>query len=162
MCILVFEVLDNIRIGTFASSNPSPTNKARKPLPLELKQAWLPQVAPWLHDYASRPAIPSPKEPLTRTLLNFLVQVSQSYLDLVMPLLEQRLETTCATSPDDAPIQSEPEQALALDIYAYWSVLMFLAEEESWWIGSLPVVTLTGMINRYGDEFVAGLRPEQD
>jgi len=79
-----------------------------------------------------------------------------------MPLLEQRLETTCATSPDDAPIQSEPEQALALDIYAYWSVLMFLAEEESWWIGSLPVVTLTGMINRYGDEFVAGLRPEQD
>ena len=53
------------------------------------------------------------------------------------------------------------DQALALDIYAHWSVLMFLVEEESWWIGSLPVVTLTGMMNRYGDEFVAGLSSGQ-
>jgi hypothetical protein len=163
-CVAAFEVLDDIRIGTFSLSNPpalaSPTNKARKPL--ELKQAWLPRVAPWLRHYASRPAIPSPTEPLTRTFLSFLVQVPQSYLDLVMPLLEQRLETAIATSPDDSPIQLAAEQALALDIYAYWSVLMFLVEEESWWIGSLPGVTLTGMINRYGDEFVAGLRPEQD
>ena len=163
-CVTAFEVLDNIRIGTFSSSNPpalaSPTKKARKPL--ELKQVWLPRVALWLRDYVSRPAMPSPTEPLARTFLSFLVQVPQPYLDLVIPLLEQRLETTIATSPDDAPIQLAAEQALALDIYAYWSVLMFLVEEESWWIGSLPVVTLTGMINRYGDEFVAGLRPEQD
>ena len=163
-CVAAFAVLDDIRIGTFSSSNPpalaSPTNKARKPL--ELKQAWLPRVAPWLRDYALRPAIPSPTEPLTRTFLSFLVQVPQPYLDLLMPLLERRLETTIAISPDDAPIQLATEQALALDIYAYWSVLMFLVEEESWWIGSLPVVTLTGMINRYGDELVAGLRPEQD
>lgn len=162
-CIAAFEVLDNIRIGTFFSSNPpalvSPTKKARKPF--KFKQAWLPRVAPWLRDYATKPAIPSPSEPLTRAFLSFLVQVPQSYLDLVMPLLEQRLETN-ATSPDDAPILLAPEHALALDIYAYWSVLMFLVEEESWWIGSLPVVTLTGMINKYGDEFVAGLRPEQD
>jgi hypothetical protein len=162
-CVAAFAVLDDIRIGTFSSSNPpalaSPTNKARKPL--TPKQAWLPRMAPWLRDYASRPAIPSPTEPLTRTFLSFLVQVPQSYLDLVMPLLEQRLETTNATLLDDAPIQLAAEQALALDIYAYWSVLMFLVEEESWWIGSLPVVTLTGMINRYGDEFVVALRPEQ-
>ena len=161
-CVAAFDELDDIRIGTFSSSNPpalaSPTNKARKPF--EPKQAWLPRVAPWLRDYASRPAIPSPTEPLTRAFLSFLVQVPQSYLDLVMPLLEQRLETTSVTSPDDAPIQLATEQALALDIYAYWSVLMFLVEEESWWIGTLPVVTLTGMINRYGDEFVAGLRPQ--
>jgi len=120
-CVAAFGVLDDIRIGTFSSSNPpalaSPTNKARKRL--EFKQAWLPRVAPWLRDYASRPAIPSPTEPLTRAFLSFLVQVPQSYLDLVMPLLEQRLETANATSLENAPIQLAAEQALALDIYAY-------------------------------------------
>jgi hypothetical protein len=160
-CVAAFEVLDDIRIGTFSMSKPpslaSPTNSARKPLRLE--QAWLPRVAPWLRAYVGRPAIPLPTGPLTRPFLSFLVQVPQSYLDLVMPLLEQRLETA---SPDDAPIQISAQQALALDIYAYWSVLMFLVEKESWWISSLPVVTLTGMINKYGDKFTVGLRPKQD
>jgi hypothetical protein len=49
---------------------------------------------------------------------------------------------------------------LALDIYAHWSVLMFLVEEESWWIGTLPVVTLAGLVNRYGDGFVNRPGPE--
>ena len=58
-----------------------------------------------------------------------------------------------------ASFQLTAEQALALDIYAHWSVLMLLVEEESWWIGKMPAVTLTGMINRYGDRFAFGLRP---
>jgi hypothetical protein len=32
---------------------------------------------------------------------------------------------------------------------------MFLVEEESWWIGTLPAVTLTGLVNRYGNNFMA-------
>lgn len=77
-----------------------------------------------------------------------------------MPLLEQRLKTPKAT-PSDNAVQLTAEQAIALDIYAHWSVLMFLIEKESWWIGSLPVVTLVGMINRYGDNFIVDLQPER-
>jgi hypothetical protein len=39
---------------------------------------------------------------------------------------------------------------------------MLLVEEESWWIGTLPVVTLAGMVNRYGGEFVTRLWPETE
>jgi hypothetical protein len=116
-------------------------------------------VAPWLRSYASRRAIPLSTEPLTRPFLSFLVQAPQAYLDLVLPLLDQRLESPIGTLSKDTSAQLTREQALALDIYAHWSVLMFLIEEESWWIGRLPFVTLTGMVNRYGDHFVTRLWP---
>jgi hypothetical protein len=94
---------------------------------------------------------------LTSFFLGFLVQAPQAYLDLVLPLLDQRLESPSDTA---AASQITKDQALALDIYAHWSVLMFLVEADSWWIGNLPEVTLTGMINTYGDDFVTKLLPE--
>jgi hypothetical protein len=100
---------------------------------------------------------PQPTEPLTPFFLSFLLQAPQEYLDLVLPLLDQRLEY-----PVDVPPELTHTQALALDIYAHWSVLMILVEEESWWIGTLPEVTLTGMVNRYGDDFVSRLWPENE
>jgi hypothetical protein len=96
---------------------------------------------------------PHPTEPRTRRFLTFLSQVPQEYLDIVLPLLDQRLERPIYASP----AVLTPTQALALDIYAHWSVLMFLVEDESWFIGDLPAVTLKGMIYRYGEGFVGTL-----
>jgi len=158
-CVAAFEILDNIRIATFSSSNPpalaSPTNKARAPL--VLKQLWSPRVVSWLRGFARSPA-----KSLTRMLLSFIAQVPQSYLVILMPLLDQRLDASSTASSDGSPTQLTVEQVLALDIYAHWCVLVFLIEEVEWWIGALPVVILTGMIDRYGDEFVASLQPEED
>ncbi|KAH6680841.1 hypothetical protein B0J14DRAFT_558176 [Halenospora varia] len=161
-CAAAFEILVNIRTDIFSPSNSSapqsiePTAKKS----FEPESVSLPQVGPWLRSYASRHAIPLPTELLTRPFLGFLVQAPQAYLDLVLPLLDQRLESPIDIPSEDTSAQLTKEQALALDIYAHWSVLMFLVEEESWWIGKLPVVTLTGMVNRYGDHFVTRLWPE--
>ncbi|KAH8787569.1 hypothetical protein F5882DRAFT_428110 [Hyaloscypha sp. PMI_1271] len=64
------------------------------------------------------------------------------------------------------PLPTEPLTSLLLSFlvqapqaYLDVSVLMFLAEVDSWWIGNLPVVTLAGMVNRYGDDFVTRLWP---
>ncbi|KAH7086077.1 hypothetical protein BKA63DRAFT_32403 [Paraphoma chrysanthemicola] len=102
------------------------------------------------HSFALSSDSPHPTHALTRFFLTFLIRVPQSYFDFVLPLLDQRLETPCL------PIELTHTQALALDVYAHWSVLMFLVENESWWIGSLPEVTLEGMVNRYGEGFVKG------
>lgn len=99
-----------------------------------------------------------PNDPLTREFLTFLSEAPASYLDLVLPLLEKRLASPVPASP----VELTKQQALALDIYAHWSVLMVLVEEETWWIGKLPIVTLRGMVNRYGEGFVGRLWGEED
>ncbi len=129
----------------------------------------LPQIPRWLHAFTARPSTPSPTEHITRPFLSFFVETPQAYLDLVLPLLDKRLEgpSPQSQSPaDDSSLTTDLslglrlgselsiEQVLALDIYAHWSVLMFLVSEESWWIGNLPDITLSGMVNRYGDDFV--------
>ncbi|KAH7086601.1 hypothetical protein FB567DRAFT_528323 [Paraphoma chrysanthemicola] len=102
------------------------------------------------HSFALSADSPQPTHALTRFFLTFLIRVPQSYFDFILPLLDQRLESPCL------PIELTHAQALALDVYAHWSVLMFLVEKEGWWIGSLPEVTLEGMVNRYGEGFVKG------
>lgn len=151
-CAAAFEFLVNIRTDTFSPSDSSAPRLAG----LTAKE---PRTGSWLRCYAKRHATPRPTEPLTYSFLAFFVQAPQEYLDLVLPLLDQRLESLPA-SGHTLP-QLTKGQALALDIYAHWSVLMFLVEEESWWIGKLPIVTLTGMLNRYGDNFIGGLWPEE-
>lgn len=99
-----------------------------------------------------------PNDPLTREFLTFLAQAPASYLDLVLPLLEKRLSSPVPASP----VELTKHQALALDIYAHWSVLMVLVEDETWWIGKLPIVTLRGMVNRYGEGFVGRLWGEEE
>lgn len=174
-CNAAFEILEQIRSSAFCAINPSPS-PSPSPLPsfsspaakpLEPEPTSSSNIAPWLRSFACRSSattstIPQPTEPLTRFFLSFLVQAPNEYLDLVLPLLDQRLESPIDASLGRIPAELTREQALALDIYAHWSVLMLLVEEESWWIGTLPVVTLAGMVNRYGGEFVTRLWPETE
>lgn len=157
-CTSAFEVLLSIKTEAFSrSDSPSPHSTEPIEKSLEPESASPLQVGQWLRSYTNRHTnLPI----LTMRCLGFLVQVPQAYLDLVLPLLDQRLESPTITPHEDKWPQLTKYQALALDIYAHWSVLMFLVEEDSWWIGNLPTVTLTGMVNRYGDHFVTRLWPE--
>ncbi|EFQ98210.1 hypothetical protein MGYG_01246 [Nannizzia gypsea CBS 118893] len=167
-CGAAFDILKDIRNNAFSSRNSSqPLSSSLSP-PVDTSEDLfepqamsLSQVASWLRSFANRSVAPQPTEPLTRCFLTFLVQVPQTYLDLVLPLLDKRLESPVSTESDDSLTDLTMEQALALDIYAHWSVLMFLVEEESWWIGNLPFVTLSGMVNRYGNNFVTRLWSEE-
>ncbi|KAF2007067.1 hypothetical protein P154DRAFT_182220 [Amniculicola lignicola CBS 123094] len=150
-CAEAFQRLSTVRNLTFSSHAP--------PTPLSLDNASkLPRLPPWLRSYIGRPVILLPNEPLVRPFLTFLIRSSQEYLDLLLPLLDESLEGPIEPMPDGLPGLTEA-QALALDIWAHWCVLMFLVEEEAWWIGNLPFILLTGMLNRYGDDFVARLWP---
>ncbi|PGH13487.1 hypothetical protein AJ79_03617 [Helicocarpus griseus UAMH5409] len=162
-CSTAFRILNSIRINAFSAQNPtlSPLPCNPEEVPFEPESVSSSQVASWLRSFASRSVSPRPsEEPLTRFFLTFYVQSPQAYLDLVLPLLDRRLATPTDTPSDDIAANLTREQALALDIYAHWSVFMFLVEEESWWIGNLPIVTLAGMLNRYGDNFVNRLWSE--
>ncbi|KAL2866201.1 Zn(II)2Cys6 transcription factor domain-containing protein [Aspergillus lucknowensis] len=156
-CAAAFDVLSSMRDSTFSTTLASSPPAS---LSASASDSGTPQVSPWLRSFAARHAIPHPSEPLTRPFLTFLVQTPQAYLDLVLPLLDQRLEAPTAEHDRNAVIDLTPEQALALDIYAHWSILMFLVEDESWFIGKLPGITLAGMLNRYGDDFVGKLWPD--
>ncbi|KAL4817769.1 hypothetical protein BDW67DRAFT_183568 [Aspergillus spinulosporus] len=161
-CADAYKVLSTLRTGVFPPDPSSP------PLPLPPSMAQmptLPQVPPWLVSFTARPSTPSPTDHMTRPLLSFLVHAPQAYLDFVLPLLDQRLEgpvssRTGGTDEARAGLELNVEQALALDIYAHWSVLMFLVGEESWWIGKLPDITLMGLVNRFGDDFVRKMWPD--
>lgn len=163
-CAAALEILFAIRTDTFSPSSSSALRS--RSMESSIKMLFEPpsvsirQVGPWLRSWARGHTASLPTEPLTMRFLGFLVQAPQAYLDLVLPLLDQRLESPINTPYEDTWPQLTMEQALVLDIYAHWSVLMFLVEEESWWIGNLPIVTLTGMVNRYGDQFVTELWPD--
>jgi hypothetical protein len=148
-CSTAFEVLKHVRNSAFGTTD-SPSFE------LQATDSLKPKPTSWLRTFAAQSEPPHPTEPLTRFFLSFLTQAPQEYLDLVLPLLDQRLETA------SSPARLTQIQALALDIYAHWSVLMFLVEDESWWIGTLPVVTLSGMINRYGEGFVGRSWPNSE
>jgi hypothetical protein len=163
-CITAFGVLNQIRTNAFSkpsqASSFSTDSLVEKTLePNSIAASHIPQ---WLRSLVIKSAIPQPTEPLTPFFLTFLVQTPQRYLDLVLPLLDQRLESPVKAASDGAHLELTMEQALALDIYAHWSVLMLMVEKESWWIRNLPVVTLSGMVNRYGNKFVSKLWPELD
>ncbi|KAL4995530.1 hypothetical protein BDV10DRAFT_196609 [Aspergillus recurvatus] len=160
-CADAFEALSVLRAGVFP---PDPSSPPALP-PSMIEMPTLPQVPPWLSSFTARPSIPSPTEHMTRPFLSFLVHAPQAYLDCVLPLLAQRLEgprPSRTRNKKEAEAVLNVEQALALDIYAHWSVLMFLVGEESWWIGKLPDITLTGLVNRFGDDFVRRLWPDCD
>jgi hypothetical protein len=160
-CSAAFNLLDQIRGSAIRTLNSSPSaslsslfTEHHSP-----KAKIASQIAPWLRSFACQSTMPGPTQPLTRLFLSFLVQAPQDYLDLVLPLLDQRLETPIGAFSDSILTGLTRKQALALDIYAHWSVFMFLVEEESWWIGKLPVITLVGMMNRYSNRFVSRLWP---
>ncbi|KAL4778217.1 hypothetical protein BJX76DRAFT_366573 [Aspergillus varians] len=149
-CASAFEVLSTLRSAVFPPPPSDSQSKTSRPLPASMTHPpSLPQVPPWLLSFTARPSTPSPTAHMTRPFLSWLVQAPQAYLDLVLPLLDKRLE---GPTRDCVPVELDVEQALALDIYAHWSVLMFLVGEESWWIGKLPNITLAGMVNRFGGE----------
>ncbi|KAJ4987290.1 hypothetical protein SVAN01_07160 [Stagonosporopsis vannaccii] len=157
-CKMAFEVLKQIRNGV-ESLGPS------EPRRLLSGVAMAAQATPWLQSFIRIPCevegtVLLPHNHLTRLLLSFYAQVPQQYLDLVLPLLDQRLETPVDASSDWFALSVTRTQAFALDVYAHWSVLMSLVEEESWWIGRLPLTTLDGVVNRYGIGFIRRLWPE--
>ena len=160
-CAAAFELISNVRTSTFSPSECSPPKWLNETVgkPSKPEEVSLPQLSPWLRAWATTPSIALPTDPLTRPFLTFYVQTPQEYFDLVLPLLDQRLESPIQSKYEEVSAALTREQALALDIYAHWSVLMFLVEEESWWIGQLPLLTLTGMVNTYGDDFVHHLWP---
>ena len=155
-CGAAFAVLRDIRNTAFSSSSPNELlEKSFQP-----QLVSLPQVAPWLRSLANRPETPTPTGPLTRFFLTFFYQTPQAYIDILLPLLDQMRERPVARTSDNLSVELTVEQTLALDIYAHWSVLQFLVEEESWWIGNLPFVTLSGLVKTYGDDFVSRLWPK--
>lgn len=158
-CRTALEVLKHITSKTFPTSDISSISSSQTKEPFKPESAPLSQVPPWLRSLAGRARDPLPTEPLTSFLLSFLRHSPQAYLDFVLPLLDQRLERpiNAISNVKDLATEITREQTLALDIYAHWSVLMFLVKEDSWWIGDLPAVTLKGMINRYGDDFATRL-----
>ncbi|QDS68872.1 hypothetical protein FKW77_007543 [Venturia effusa] len=163
-CATAFSVLKSIVGKVFPCPNDVNSSlESSADRYYELKRAALPHVAPWLRSYARKATGPLPADLLTSIFLGFYIQVPQAYLDITIPLLDQRLESPLGGDDGTSNgifTELSVQQALALDIYAHWSVLMFLVEEESWWIGNLPTVTLNGMVNRYGDDFMGKLWPE--
>jgi hypothetical protein len=158
-CKMAFEILQQTRIGAISVLAATESNHT---CPCIAALTWAP---PWLQSFILQPCellgtLLLPQEPLTRLLLSFYALVSQEYLDLVLPLLDQRLEAPVDASSDWFALSLTRTQACALDIYAHWSVLMSLVEEKSWWIGRLPVATLDGVLNRYGTGFTQRLWPE--
>lgn len=158
-CKAALDVLVHLRTSTITVlTSPHPTELHIEDAPSKHATSWLHSFVRWPCRAHSNSLLPA--EPLTRLLLSFHAQVPQSYLDLVLPLLDQRLGRPVGASSDWFALSLTRTQALALDVYAHWSVLMFLVAEESWWIGSLPEVTLTGLVNRYGSDFVRSFWPE--
>ncbi|KAL3455749.1 hypothetical protein BJX64DRAFT_297318 [Aspergillus heterothallicus] len=161
-CATAFDFISTLRSAVFPPSHLAPGASTPLP-PCMTTTPHLPQIPSWLANFTCRPSTPSPTAHMTRPFLSLFVHAPQAYLDLTLPLLDKRLEgprqnTTPGGVHDDLSV---PE-ALALDIYAHWSVLMFLVSEESWFIGKLPHITLTGMLNRFGDDFVGKIWPEVD
>ncbi|KAF2030546.1 hypothetical protein EK21DRAFT_100414 [Setomelanomma holmii] len=155
-CRAAFDILENIRCSVFSPEYspiiPTTSSQSRTSESEQSGQTQTARLAPQLHSFAQKAfaldlTTPNQTEPLTRFLLSFLICVPQSYLDLVLSLLDQRLETP---GQSFSPSLTRA-QALALDVYAYWLIFMFLVEEENWWIGPLSEVTLEGMMNRYGE-----------
>lgn len=153
-CKAAFGVLVDLRSSAIAMLNSSAQIRIEG---VSSKDAttWLDSFVHWPCNVKSVPLVAA--EPLTRCLLSFYAQVPQAYLNLVLPLLDQRLERPVDEPSDWFALNLTRTQALALDIYAHWSVLMFLASDESWWIGTLPKVTLAGLVNRYGTGFAKRL-----
>ncbi|KAL4947820.1 hypothetical protein BDW69DRAFT_203990 [Aspergillus filifer] len=177
-CAEAFGILATLCSAIFPSPSSSPSSSSQPQSPADqpilpasmTATPQLPQLPAWLADFVARPSTPSNTGYMTRPLLSFLPLVPMTYLDLTLPLLDQRLtgpnsnKTHKHIDPllqlQDPSADLSIEQALALDIYAHWSVLMFLVGEESWWIGSLPDITLSGMVNRFGDGFVGRFWPD--
>lgn len=154
-CAAAFRMLNSIRNDIF-----SPPQSGSAPINLEVKydlsqDSLLAQVPTWLRSYVLRPAVPYHKERLARSLIGFFFRVPDEFLDLLFPLLDQQAESPMMEWPSQSA-ELSPTQALALDIYAHWLVLMFLIEKESWWVGSFPVVALEGIIERYPLDIVRG------
>lgn len=166
-CIAAFEVLEQVRNSAFSMEQLSQASSKFTPVVdyLRFQAMQFPLIASLLQCVLGQSSDIKytllQSESLTHLILCFYAQVPQEYLDLVLPLLDQRLHKPRSAGSYDFTPDLTPKQALALDIYAHWSVLMFLVQDESWWIGNLPMITLEGMLNKYGDQFVSRHWPEE-
>ena len=102
----------------------------------------------WLRNFILQRPRAAHTEPLFRLFLAFCSSAPKTYIDLLLPLLDSQRDN----------VSIDPElttaEALALDVYAHWLVLMLLVEKEAWWVGDFPFLALQGLIARYGDGFL--------
>jgi hypothetical protein len=146
-CEKAFDILNGLRISIFTSSEAildaakyNDNDKYKGPESLRMN------IPDWLQAYAMRKPTPSDEtEPLSRTLFHFFHVVPQGYLDILFPLLEKDSELAGHDTS-----QQTVAQYLAIEIYAYWLVLLLLIEQEAWWVGSFPAIGLQGLIKNYG------------
>ncbi|KIW27420.1 uncharacterized protein PV07_07158 [Cladophialophora immunda] len=141
-----YEILNDIMCSTF-------TDYPKVDIPFEYASFFsvtpdslLAQAPGWLKNFIFQRPRPTQAEPLSRSFLAFFSSAPQTYVDLLLPLLDPRPDTMAA---DDRELTAA--EVLALDVYAHWLVLMLLLEKEAWWVGDFPFVALQGLMARYGD-----------
>ncbi|KIX03761.1 uncharacterized protein Z518_07314 [Rhinocladiella mackenziei CBS 650.93] len=143
-----YNILNDLMSSTFSNSEKIENSLEYVPHFSVAPGSLLAQAPGWLRNFVLRRPRPTSTEPLARSFLAFFSRASNTYVDLLLPLLDPRTDNV-----DDEPELTTAE-VLALDVYAHWLVLMFLVENEAWWVGDFPVVALQGLIARYGDEFL--------
>jgi hypothetical protein len=146
-----FEILKNVVCDNLWTSGPSADSSIYTTDYSLTPDSLLAQVPTWLRRFASRDPSSAQTEPLHRQFLAFFYCAPQAFLDLLFPLLDQRTEGCEGLSFVKPGISTA--ELHALDIYAHWLALMFLVEDEAWWLTSFPVIALRGLIRRYGDHF---------
>ncbi|OAG43018.1 hypothetical protein AYO21_02637 [Fonsecaea monophora] len=162
-----YEILSDIMTSTF-------TECPETEIPFEYASCWqkfsvspdslLAQAPGWLHNFILQRPNPTHAEPLARSFLAFFSSAPQTYVDLLLPLLDPHADMNAVAGDEygDEDRELTTAEILALDVYAHWLVLMLLLEKETWWVGEFPFVSLQGLIARYGAAFLGGgTRQEQ-
>ncbi|OAL30635.1 hypothetical protein AYO20_08597 [Fonsecaea nubica] len=123
----------------------------------------LAQAPGWLHNFILQRPNPTHAEPLARSFLAFFSSAPQTYVDLLLPLLDPHADMNAVAGDEygDEDRELTTAEILALDVYAHWLVLMLLLEKETWWVGEFPFVSLQGLIARYGTAFLGGAQQQQ-
>ncbi|EXJ72405.1 uncharacterized protein A1O5_04909 [Cladophialophora psammophila CBS 110553] len=148
-----YEILNGIMTSTFSDSQSIEISLECVTYPKfsVAPDSLLAQAPGWLQNFILRRPRPTHTEPLARSFLAFFSGAPQTYVDLLLPLLDPRTPEN-ASADDDRELTTA--EVLALDVYAHWLVLMLLMENEEWWVGEFPFVALQGLIARYGAGFL--------
>ncbi|KIX96818.1 uncharacterized protein Z520_07538 [Fonsecaea multimorphosa CBS 102226] len=142
-----YEILNDIMSSTFLDC-------PRSKIPFEYDSTFsvspdslLAQAPGWLQNFILQRPRPSHAEPLSRSFFAFFSSAPQTYIDLLLPLLDPRTDAT------EGDRELSTAELLALDVYAHWLTVMLLLEKEAWWVGDFPFVALQGLVSRYGHGF---------
>jgi hypothetical protein len=92
------------------------------------------------------------RDPLNWTVFSFFQFVQRDFLNLVFPLLDrQQIHESEKAPTTRTGLMLTAAEAIALDIYAHWLVLLLPLDHEEWYIGNFPTLAMQGLIGRYGN-----------